>query len=253
MPYPGGKSGAGVYQTIINQIPPHRIYIEPFLGGGAIMRLKRPAAVSIGIDVDPIVIDGARAPAGRHRPSLRGRPSMARQSRRHDHGRQFIYCDPPYLMSTRSYQQNLYRHEFATEEEHRSLLSLLLQLPCSIAISGYASPLYAEMLAGWRSITFQAQTHGGTPATEWLWMNYPEPFELHDYRYLGDTYRERERIQRKQKRWKARLQRMSRLERYALLDAISQLAPPAAEAASSRPPRVPDPRGPGEKDQSNER
>jgi DNA adenine methylase len=34
MGYPGGKSGAGVYQTIINLMPPHTVYIEPFLGGG---------------------------------------------------------------------------------------------------------------------------------------------------------------------------------------------------------------------------
>lgn len=30
MRYPGGKGGAGVFQTIINQFPPHRVYIEPF-------------------------------------------------------------------------------------------------------------------------------------------------------------------------------------------------------------------------------
>lgn len=34
--YFGGKAGSGTYQTIINQIPPHRVYIEPFVGGGAI-------------------------------------------------------------------------------------------------------------------------------------------------------------------------------------------------------------------------
>src|SRR5579883_1311551 len=56
MPYPGGKNGAGVYQQIINRMPPHSVYIEPFLGGGAIMRLKRPAALNIGIDRDPRVI-----------------------------------------------------------------------------------------------------------------------------------------------------------------------------------------------------
>ena len=62
--YPGGKGGAGVYQTIINLIPPHKTYIETHLGGGAIMRHKKPAAYNIGIDVDPGVIakwnDGPR-------------------------------------------------------------------------------------------------------------------------------------------------------------------------------------------------
>ena len=32
MPYPGGKGGAGVYQTIINGMPRHEVYVEPFFG-----------------------------------------------------------------------------------------------------------------------------------------------------------------------------------------------------------------------------
>lgn len=48
MPYLGGKSQAGTYQRIINLIPPHDVYIEPFLGGGAIARLKRPARLERG-------------------------------------------------------------------------------------------------------------------------------------------------------------------------------------------------------------
>ena len=55
--YPGGKGGDGVYQTIINLMPPHKIYIEPFLGAGAIMRAKRPAPISsIGVDIDTAAI-----------------------------------------------------------------------------------------------------------------------------------------------------------------------------------------------------
>jgi len=55
--YFGGKAQEGVYQTIINQIPPHRIYIEPFLGGGAVMRYKRQAEKNIGIDIDKEVLE----------------------------------------------------------------------------------------------------------------------------------------------------------------------------------------------------
>ena len=54
MLYPGGKNSAGVYQTIINLMPPDDVYMEPFLGGGAIMRQKRPAPLNIGLDLDVI-------------------------------------------------------------------------------------------------------------------------------------------------------------------------------------------------------
>lgn len=57
-------------------------------------------------------------------------------------------------------------------------------------------------------------------ATEWLWMNYPRPVKLHDYRYLGDDFRERERIKRKKARWIDRLARMDILERQAMLAAL---------------------------------
>ena len=56
MIYPGGKNGAGVFQSIINQMPPHDRYIEPFLGSGAVFRLKSPARVNVGIDIDPKAI-----------------------------------------------------------------------------------------------------------------------------------------------------------------------------------------------------
>lgn len=68
-------------------------------------------------------------------------------------------------------------------------------------------------------------TRSGHSATEWLWFNYPEPVALHDYRFLGDNYRERERIKRKKQRWVARLSTMPLLERRALLSAISESWP----------------------------
>ena len=88
-------------------------------------------------------------------------------------------------------------------------------------VSSYWSQMYADALEGWRSINFQTTTSGGKPATEWLWMNYPQPAELHDYRYLGDERRERERIRRKVTNWTEGLERLPDLERRAILDAIT--------------------------------
>lgn len=48
----GTKGGSGVWQRIISEMPEHDVYIEPFWGRGTIARLKRPAAVTIGIDRD---------------------------------------------------------------------------------------------------------------------------------------------------------------------------------------------------------
>lgn len=56
MSYPGGKAGGNTPHRIINQMPPHSQYVEAFLGAGAIMRAKRPAACSIGIDSDEHVV-----------------------------------------------------------------------------------------------------------------------------------------------------------------------------------------------------
>jgi hypothetical protein len=91
-----------------------------------------------------------------------------------------------------------------------------------VMISGYESTLYKESLKGWHTHSFRAVCHHGV-ATEWLWMNYRNPVELHDYRYLGNTFRERERIKRKSERWVAKLQSMPILERQALLSAMHVL------------------------------
>ena len=231
-PYPGGKNGSGVYQTIINQMPPHRLYVEPFLGGGAVMRHKRPALASIGIDCDASAVESARYHLAIPGVTIRHGCALAFLANYDWKGDELVYCDPPYLMETRRSKRPLYRHEFGTEEEHEELLSLLLACPAMVILSGYANPLYAARLAGWRTVEYQAMTRGGTVATETLWMNYPTPAALHDYRYLGSHWRERERLRRQQRRWTARLNRMPDLERYALLAAIEEAFSPGALAGN---------------------
>ena len=147
--------------------------------------------------------------------------------------RTFIYLDPPYLFSSRSGTKNIYKQEFGTDDEHRDLLVLLRTFPSRIAISGYGTSLYDELLHDWRHITFTTTKRSGERATEWLWMNYPEPTALHDYRYLGQNFRERERIKRKKQRWTERLRRLPALERYALLSALDEFSTTAGASPES--------------------
>ncbi|RIK38015.1 MAG: hypothetical protein DCC55_22515 [Chloroflexi bacterium] len=137
-------------------------------------------------------------------------------------GNEFVYSDPPYLFVTRKQRNRpLYNHEY-TVAQHVDLLSLLKALPCPVMISGYESDIYNDMLAGWHKDTINTTTRGGTPATEVIWMNYPPPTALHDYRYLGEGYRERERIKKLKRRWVTRWKNMSTLQRQAVLAAIQE-------------------------------
>ena len=245
--YPGGKSGAGVYQTLINQMPPHRVYVEPFLGGGAIMRLKRPAEVeNIGVDLDMQVIQDFQAPRAPI-PYPRGKfycldgielmqhlGKYLAPGPIHPKNDVMIYCDPPYLMGTRSSQRQLYRYEME-DDDHRRLLDTILNLNYMVMISGYANEMYDQALAGWRRLTYPAMTRGGSLAEEVIWMNYPEPWELHDYSFIGADFRERERIKRKIKRWKGKLSRMEQMERAALMLAINEVRYSDAPATSPEP------------------
>ncbi len=221
MTYPGGKNS--VYQKIINLIPPHRVYIEPFMGSAAIARNKRPAQENYLIDLDPEAIRAAAiGKNGGTRWEIICGDALAWLEGYPFKGDEFIYLDPPYVMSSRRQHRPLYRCEL-TDLDHIKLLTLIKNLPCKIMISGYWSDLYGQMLAGWHTETFQAITRGRSMATEWLWMNYPRPVRLHEYSYLGGNFRERERIKRKKQRWVERLKRMDILERQALLDAIDSV------------------------------
>jgi DNA adenine methylase len=80
-----------------------------------------------------------------------------------------IYCDPPYILGTRHGKQ--YRHEM-TDDDHVKLLDALLQHKGYVAISGYQSRIYEDMLRGWNRIERTSMTQSMTRKTEVLWTNY---------------------------------------------------------------------------------
>lgn len=220
--YPGGKNN--VYQKIINLIPPHRVYIETHAGSAAIARYKRPACQTVLIDLDPEVIKTLSAGI------VKGSDAVHWSIVKSDavtwlhcyewRGDEFVYADPPYMMSSRRQHRPIYRYEY-TDRQHRDLLDCLKSLPCKVMISGYQSQMYAAALKDWQVVTFEAITRGGKMATEYLWMNYPEPTVLHDYSYLGEDFRERERIKRKITRWVDRLNSLPEVEKNAILAALN--------------------------------
>ncbi len=223
MNYPGGKNQEGVAQWIINQMPPHDLYIEAFAGSAAVLRMKKPASSSIAVDIDGNVIEDIVSQFSTM-PDLKVVQSNAigyLQKKRWEPAT-LIYCDPPYLMSSRRSKRKIYRHEFYRVSEHERLLKLLLGMDCMVMISGYRSSLYDAMLQGWRRTEREVVLRGGTKATECLWMNYPEPVALHDYQYLGNNFRERERFKRIRNNLRTKLEKMPLLERRALASALAE-------------------------------
>jgi site-specific DNA-adenine methylase len=217
----GSKGSAGVAQWIISAMPAHRVYVEPFLGKGVVLQLKKPAAVSIGIDYDAGVIDSywrrhaqpglaiIEGDALAMLPVLKVEPDW------------LIYADPPYLGSARSCQRRYYRREMFTEAAHDALLSFLTGLQCMVMISGYASSLYSRRLAGWTVKTFWTVNRRGKRCQETLWSNFAEPKTLADTNHVGNNFTDRQRIKRKACRWTKKFLAMGDHERQAIWDSLS--------------------------------
>src|SRR5690348_10408941 len=98
MRVPGGKGR--LYHRLISLMPPHRVYIEAFAGNGSILRHKRPAQVSIALDRDLSCLAGwvkARPAAT----MLVCTDALDFLESYPFHGDEVLYCDPPYVASSR--------------------------------------------------------------------------------------------------------------------------------------------------------
>lgn len=87
-----------------------------------------------------------------------------------------LYVDPPYLGTTRA--RSGYRHEMFHEPEHRELADALHACSAIVMLSGYHSPLYDELYAGWHvaeisAWTGQANDRGSGERVEVVWCNRP--------------------------------------------------------------------------------
>lgn len=219
--YFGGKGGQVAIRRIINVMPPHDVYIEPFLGSGRLLRVKRPAPVAnVGIERSQRIAamwEGHTPPGYtiHAADALQLLPDLVAQYVRQAiaSARVLVYADPPYLMHTRRDPRPTYDHEFSTRD-HAALIATLQALPCRVMVSHLPCMEYASAFQHWHTFTFTNATRRG-PQLEQVWCNFSPGPELHEYTYVGDNKRHREQIRR----------------HYGVILRRAALLPPAARVA----------------------
>lgn len=88
-----------------------------------------------------------------------------------------VYLDPPYMPGTRHGKQ--YLCEMYEEEGHMELLDTAKKHKGYVIVSGYDTPLYNAMLAGWYKAETVCFSQVGSRKTEVLWMNFePERYQM---------------------------------------------------------------------------
>lgn len=86
------------------------------------------------------------------------------------------YVDPPYVHSTRvrgAGTGRYYRHELS-DEAHIQLIESLARAQGMVALSGYSSEIYSDLLTGWTMNSVNARIsagRGGAVRQECLWLN----------------------------------------------------------------------------------
>ncbi len=95
------------------------------------------------------------------------------------HGDVLLYCDPPYLGSTRSAN---YRHEMTSDRDHQRLAEIVHECRAAVVLSGYHSSLYDRLYGDWDRVEMSAWAGNGIrdgrtavdgARTEVLWSNRP--------------------------------------------------------------------------------
>ncbi len=261
-------------------IPPHRVYVEMFLGSGAVLRRKRPAEMSYAYELDRATIKefaehlppehfepwtinadwngvdslpgcggtsiGFRLPGSDSKTNLEIFNVDAFEALRAkfvassyfwglaEPAETVIYVDPPYPESVRSSPTRIYKFEMMAEAEHAELLSLLLAIPAKVILSGYDSELYNDTLKGWRKEAIPTTNRAGSKVIETVWLNFPEPVELHDYSHVGTDFRDRWRMTKRLRNWTGQLKGMKPAERGAMLEQLGDAMAEFNAAGSER-------------------
>lgn len=239
--YYGGKGAMATVRRIINLLPPHAVYVEPFLGSGRVLRHKAPALrASIGMETDPSLCERWHqvAPADVHVLNCDALAHLERLivaliTAGAMPAEIVVYCDPPYLMHTRRRRGAVYHREW-TDEDHIRFLLIALRLPCRVIVSHLPCPEYAEAFHDWHTFTFLNNTRRGQQL-EQLWCNFEPGPVLHESTFIGENFRERERLKRQADLITRRFDALPLPARIALLARLQARTPSDGSSSISGP------------------
>jgi DNA adenine methylase len=193
--YFGGKWALAPW--IIEHMPAHRVYVEPFGGAASVLLRKPRSKVEVYNEIDDEIVGIfrilqnpaqcrelfrllRRTPYARREfeiafqktddPLLRAQRAIIRAYMSFHHTALF-FVDPPYVACTRR-MSAFYRHEM-NDAAHLALLEKLKTVKGRVMISGYASALYDDTLTGWQRLTHRhyAAASGAKERTEVLWIS----------------------------------------------------------------------------------
>lgn len=251
--YRGNKGLSGLYQAIINIMPEHDIYIEPFLGQGEIFCRKKPAALNVLNDIDPVIIHSWKqlylpevvrivesnyvaGSAGIDENDYGGRKRLCDilfmnypalkviSDYNASKKRVLIYADPPYKMDSRRCSSiDIYNYEM-TDNDHKIFLDYASESKHNFIISCYDNSLYQKKLKGWNKFAVKVKVHAST-AMETVYYNFRSAIALHDYTYLGKNFSDRQRIKRKVNRWCKKFENLPILEQNLIYQELTKKRP----------------------------
>jgi len=216
--YRGNKSVSGLYQMIIGLMPKHDIYVELCLGGGEILCRKKPAALNIGNDIDPLISYRWKqlysSSICHSQEQLYFSNCDARkviQLFERSNKKVLFYLDLPYLKETRRSTIDIYNYE-CRYQDHIDILNYAAGSKHYWLISHYPSELYSTMLPGWHFKELKVSVRSKI-AIEKVWFNFSADIAKHDYGYHGMNFTQRQQQKRKLQRLMNRLESLSEADR----------------------------------------
>lgn len=159
---------------MVELFPPHEHYVEPFCGSLAVLLAKEPSAHETVNDLDQDLMTFWRTLRDREDDLVRA--CMLTPHSRAEHAATYEPMDA--LDDLERARRVWVQLTMPKPEEHTELASALNDCKSAVVLSGYASPLYDDLYAGWHRREIQTATgQGGTwsERTEVVWSNRPFP------------------------------------------------------------------------------